>query len=117
MEKSLSKLLIGGVALAALMVLVGGIWYVTDYGQQRPDYSHFAPSPASYRAFSAVFEYIAEGQSQGIIQLGLLLLIATPVARVLFSLILFAKSRDYMYCGITAVVLGVLLYALLGTLP
>jgi len=52
---------------------------------------------------------------RAIIQLGLLLLIATPVARVLFSAIAFAIERDYMYVLITLVVLGILLYSLLGS--
>ena len=112
MEEKLGKLLIIGVGLAAVVVLAGGIWFLTDYSQQRPDYNHFRATPASYRSFSVVFQDIADGQSRGVIQLGLLLLIATPIARVLFSLILFARGRDYVYCAISAVVLGVLLFSL-----
>jgi uncharacterized membrane protein len=48
------------------------------------------------------------------IQLGLLLLIATPVARVAFSVVAFVLERDRMYVGITLLVLAVLLFSLLG---
>jgi uncharacterized membrane protein len=47
-------------------------------------------------------------------QLGLFLLIATPVARVVFSLLAFAIQRDHLYVGITLVVLAVLTFSLTG---
>ena len=40
--------------------------------------------------------------------LGLLLLIATPVARVAFSIVAFALEGDRLYVAITAVVLALL---------
>ena len=52
---------------------------------------------------------------QAIIQFGLLLLIATPVARVAFAAIGFAMERDYLYVVITLIVLVVLLYSLFGS--
>ena len=48
-------------------------------------------------------------------QLGLLLLIATPIARVMFSAVVFAIDRDRMYVGFTLLVLAVLLYSLFGS--
>jgi uncharacterized membrane protein len=114
MEQKLGRLLIIGVALAALVVLAGGVWFVSGYADQRPDYSHFHPTPASYHSLTSVFEEISEGQSRGIIELGLLLLIATPVARVLFAMILFAQARDFVYCGISLFVLAVLVFSLAG---
>ena len=47
-------------------------------------------------------------QGSGIIQMGLLLLIATPVARVVFSVFAFAVQRDSLYVAVTLVVLVVL---------
>jgi uncharacterized membrane protein len=44
--------------------------------------------------------------------LGLLLLIATPVARVAFSVIGFALEKDWMYVVITLIVLALLIYSL-----
>jgi uncharacterized membrane protein len=48
----------------------------------------------------------------GLIQFGLLLLIATPAARVVFSVAGFAIERDWMYVAITLLVLLTLLYSL-----
>jgi uncharacterized membrane protein len=52
---------------------------------------------------------------RGIIQLGLLFLIATPVARVAFAIYGFAAEGDRLYVGFTIIVLVVLLYSLVGT--
>jgi uncharacterized membrane protein len=48
-------------------------------------------------------------------QLGLLLLIATPIARVAFSAVAFAIEGDKMYVLFTLIVFGVLLYSLFGS--
>jgi uncharacterized membrane protein len=55
------------------------------------------------------------GQSRSIMQLGLLLLIATPIARVIFSVFAFAIEGDRMYVIFTLIVLTVLLYSLFGS--
>jgi uncharacterized membrane protein len=41
-------------------------------------------------------------------------LVATPVARVLFSLVGFAIQRDRTYVAVTLIVLAVLIYGLSG---
>jgi uncharacterized membrane protein len=55
------------------------------------------------------------GRGRGLIQLGLLFLIATPIARVGFSIVGFALERDRMYVIFTLIVLAILLYSLLGS--
>ena len=55
-----------------------------------------------------------ELSGRGIIQLGLLFLIATPVARVIFSIWGFAAERDRMYVVFTVIVLAILIFSLVG---
>ena len=47
-------------------------------------------------------------------QLGILVLIATPVFRVLLSAFAFWMQRDWIYVAITLVVLAVLAFSLLS---
>jgi uncharacterized membrane protein len=54
---------------------------------------------------------IATGDPATIIQLGILLLIATPVARVAFALVAFAIERDRLYVAVSLIVLAVLLFS------
>ena len=114
-EALIGLLLRTGVVLAATVVLVGGILYLTKYGDSKPDYRIFRGEPSNLRSIGGVFQDTTALHSRGIIQLGLLLLIATPIVRVAFSVAGFASERDWLYVGITLVVLGVLIYSLLSS--
>ena len=103
-EVIIGALLRTGVMLAATVVLFGAVVYLARHGSEVPNYTVFHGEPENLMGMSG----------RAIIQLGLLLLIATPVARVLFSAVAFAIERDYMYVFITLVVLGILLYSLFG---
>jgi uncharacterized membrane protein len=114
-EALIGLLLRTGVALAATVVLAGGIFYLTKYGDLKPDYRIFRGEPSDLRSIGGVLEDAISLHSRGIIQLGLLLLIATPIARVAFSVAGFASEHDWLYVGITLVVLGVLIYSLVSS--
>ena len=66
------------------------------------------------RTFAGILADIGQFRGRGIIQLGLLLLIATPVARVVFAIIGFALEKDRLYVVVAALVLGILLFSLFG---
>ncbi len=114
-EALIGMLLRTGVVLAAMVVLAGGVFYLTKYGDVKPDYRIFRGEPSDLRSIEGVVGDAISLHSRGIIQLGLLLLIATPVARVAFSVAGFASERDWLYVGITLVVLGVLIYSLVSS--
>ena len=115
-EQVVGGLLRTGVILAGLVVLVGGVIYLFRHGAQLPQYRVFHGEPAELRSLMGIVAEAAKLHGRGVIQLGLLLLIATPVARVMFSVFAFALQRDYLYVGVTLIVLVVLLYSLLGGL-
>jgi uncharacterized membrane protein len=111
-DEIIGRLLQAGVWISAAVVAAGGIWYLASGGTARPQYRHFQTISAALRSPVGVLASLAHPTPEAVIQLGLLLLIATPVARVLFSLAAFAVQRDRVYVIITAVVLVVLLYSL-----
>ncbi len=113
-EQTLGTLLRIGVLMSAALVLAGGIVYLIHYGKTFPDYRVFRGEPADLRSVSGIVEAAMALRSRGLIQLGLLLLIATPVARVVLSVFAFALERDYTYIAVTLIVLAVLLYSLAG---
>jgi uncharacterized membrane protein len=104
-----------GVSLSALIVLAGGLIYLARNGGSHPDYQVFRAEPSEFRTFAGIVRCAAEFRGRGIIQFGLVLLIATPVMRVLFSIWGFFEEHDRMYVVFTTIVLGVLLYSLLGS--
>ena len=113
-EEIIGDLLRVGVIIAASVVLLGGIIYLVRHGEEAPDHHVFLGEPAYLRRVSGIIAESRSFSGRGIIQLGLLLLMATPVARVIFSVAAFALQRDRTYVVITLIVLAVLGYSLLG---
>ena len=102
-----------GVITAAVIVLIGGVLYLVENGATVPPYHAFHGVSKHSDNLAGMARNIAALNSYGIIQLGLLVLIATPIVRVLFSVIAFALERDILYVVATLLVLGILLYSLL----
>jgi uncharacterized membrane protein len=113
-EQFIGRLLRAGVILSAVVVLVGGIVYLVRYGSIPADYGTFRGVPDGLDSVHGVVGGALELRSRWVVQLGLLLLIATPIARVGLSLAAFARQRDGTYVAITALVLALLLFSLLG---
>ena len=106
MDQIIGNLLRTGVVIAAAVVAAGGVWYLAVQGEMTADYRHFHAGTRGLRSLAPLTT------PQLVILIGLLILIATPVARVVFSLVAFALERDRVYMGITGVVLTVLVYSL-----
>jgi uncharacterized membrane protein len=113
-EQIIGTLLRSGVIIATVVVLTGGILYLIRYGATLPDYRVFRGEPADLRSLSGIVTDTLAFSFQGIIQLGLLLLIATPVARVVFSVLAFALQKDRTYVMVTLIVFAMLMYSLIG---
>ena len=113
-EQFVGNLLRAGVVLAAAITLLGGALYLARYGGARADYRVFAGQPAELRSVRSVVAGALALRGQWVIQLGLLVLIATPIARVAFALLAFARQRDGIYVAVSALVLAVLLFSLFG---
>jgi uncharacterized membrane protein len=113
-EQVVGNLLRAGVMVSALVVAVGGGVYLAHEGGQpaREHNAHvFKGEQRNLRGPLTIVAAAARGESDAIIACGLLLLIATPILRVLFSAIAFAGQRDRTYVAVTLIVLGVLLYS------
>lgn len=113
-EQIIGNLLRWGVIISAIVVQIGGIVYLIRHGWEMPRYAVFRGEPSDLRSIPGIVEGFFGLRGRSVIQFGLLLLIATPVARVAFSMVAFALERDRMYVVITAIVLGVLVYSLAG---
>jgi uncharacterized membrane protein len=113
-EEIIGDLLRAGVIIAASVVAFGGIVYLVRHGAAAPNYRVFLGEPVDLRGVSGIIADARSFNGRGIIQLGLLQLVATPVARVIFSVAAFALQRDWTYVVITLIVLAALSYSLLG---
>ena len=113
-ERILGTLLQSGVIISGLVVLVGGILYMLRYGHDPVHYEDFVAERESLRSLRDVGRTAMHGDARAMIECGLLLLIATPVARVLFSIIGFTLEKDRLYVVLTLIVFFVLIYSLFG---
>jgi len=116
-ERIIGALLQTGVLLSILVALVGMILYLGRDGRHVADFQIFRGEPFDLRAAPAIVGAAFAGRREAIIQLGVLILIATPIARVLLSLVAFALQRDRTYVVVTLIVLVVLLSGLFGVGP
>jgi uncharacterized membrane protein len=114
-DEWMGLLLRTGVILAAAVVFAGGIVYLVRHPEPVIDYRVFQSEPQNFRTIPGIVSAAKALSGRGLIQLGLLILIATPIARVTFSVFAFLYERDWKYVVFTLVVLGLLLYSLLGT--
>ena len=106
LEQLVGTLLRIGVVLAAAIVLAGGAWYLAVSAQAPVAYRQFQPSVRNLRALGEL------PPAEALILAGLLVLIATPVARVILALVAFALERDITYVICTLIVLVILLYSI-----
>lgn len=110
----ISTLLRVGVVASVALVLAGGIAYLAASGTDIPHYEQFRGQPATLSGVCGVVARAVRLDPLALIQTGLLLLILTPVARVVLSIVAFALERDRLYLVISAIVLAVLVFSLAG---
>lgn len=102
-----------GVVLSIVIIMIGIVTTFVrhpEYFSSRPELGALT-SPQTHfpNTFGDVIDGVRQGEGQAIIMAGLLVLIATPVARVALSVIIFIIARDRLYTAITATVLLILL--------
>lgn len=108
----MGRLLQAGVLLAATVVFAGGVLYLFAHAGERSNYRLFVAHPVGLRHPKALLKGIAAGDASAIIQLGILLLVATPICRVIFAVIAFVREGDRLYVAVSLTVLGVLLFGM-----
>jgi uncharacterized membrane protein len=113
-ENMISILLRLGVLISGSVVLAGGVYYLLRHGGDVETYRMFRGTAEADRILSQIVNGAIALRARSIIQLGLLLLIATPILRVAFSLVGFAFERDRAYVAIASIVLAVLLYSVIS---
>jgi uncharacterized membrane protein len=114
MERALGHLLRGGVLLAAAVVMAGGAVFLARHHGAQAGFKTFVGEPEDLRSLRGILSGVKAIKGRSIIQFGVLLLVATPIARVTFSAFSFVRERDWLYVALTAAVLALLLYGLVS---
>lgn len=110
----ISKLLRVGVLTAATITFIGGILFFIQHPGTIFAYDTFNSDSAWLRHPVIIVREAFAFKSRAVIQFGILILIATPVLRVILSLVGFTIEKDWVFVVITGIVAIVLLFSLLG---
>lgn len=111
-----AKLLRIGVISASVIALIGGLMYLAKHGGQTPEYHVFYGAPKDMRELPDILTGVLALKGRAIIQLGVVILLATPIIRIAFSVFAFAVERDRLYVFITLIVLAVIMVGIFGGL-
>ena len=111
-EQVIGRLLQIGVFTAAAVAIVGAILVLIQHGSAAPAFMEFGAAPDHLTSIAGILRGVREMRSESIVQLGIVLLIMTPMLRVAFTLVAFVLQRDRVYVAITTLVLALLVYGL-----
>lgn len=103
---------LGSLAIMAIGVVVGFLDGSLSGGRRELDVL-IDPDAGASHTLSVAWESLRSGGATGIMTLGLIVLVATPMVRVVASLIGYARSRDWIYLGLTAAVVTALAVSML----
>jgi uncharacterized membrane protein len=117
LERIVGALLRIGVIVSAVIALVGGTLYLAANSGVRVDYGVFHGEPLSLRRLPGIVTEAAALHPRGLMQLGIALLLGTPLMRVVLSALSFALQKDALYLVVTLMVFSILLFSLLGPHP
>jgi uncharacterized membrane protein len=115
MARAVGLVLQWGVVLAASITAVGGAVFLRLNGSEVPHFESFRGVPAPLSTIGGVLREARAGDGAALVQSGLLVLIATPVARVAMLFVGFARTRNWIYVVLSAVVLGALVAGVIQT--
>jgi len=113
LEIIIGNLLRAGVLLSAAIVAIGGALYLAQHDGQSVNYKTFSAGGPDTRTLAGIASSATHLHPEGLIALGLVFLIATPIARVVFAVIGFSMEHDRLYAFVSLIVLAVLLFSLM----
>jgi uncharacterized membrane protein len=105
-----------GVITSSIIAFIGGVIYLVKNGGNTPAYTEFVGAPAYVRHMPGILKRITQFDGIAIIQLGVVVLLATPIIRIAFSVLAFAMERDWLYVAITLIVLSVITFSIFSGL-
>lgn len=120
MNEVIGNVLRYGVLVSAGIIVLGTVLMVATNGLSDAKGSlSYDPSRVPHGTFDISLQGLLTGlaalQPFSIIELGAIVLIATPVSRVVISVIMFAARKDRLYVAITVAVLALLLFSIFVT--
>jgi uncharacterized membrane protein len=101
MNRTVYLVLVTGMILSFSIMIIGLVMYA------------ITPTEGTTLPLDKIVEGIVHGNPIAIIDLGIVILIATPFVRVMAAGLTFGQERDYRFVGISIFVLAMIILAVL----
>lgn len=108
LNRSVGNLLRLGVILSVITSLIGFVKLFMEGFEMPRKYKLLDMGTSSDKVWNHFWETLCKGEGMAIIQLGILMLIFTPLMRIIFALIGYLKEKDYVYVIISSIVLAIM---------
>ena len=108
LNRSVGNLLRLGVVLAVTTSIIGFVKLFLEGFEMPRKYTMLNMGTSSEKVWGHFWETLCKGEGMAIIQLGILMLIFTPLMRIIFALIGYLKEKDYTYVIISSIVLAIM---------
>lgn len=108
LNRSVGNLLRLGVILSVIISLIGFIKLFLEGFTMPKKYTSLDTGSSSEKVWGSFWTSLCKGEGMAIIQLGILILIFTPLMRIVFALIGYLKEKDYVYVVISSIVLVIM---------
>ncbi|RQP10218.1 MAG: DUF1634 domain-containing protein [Chryseobacterium sp.] len=107
LNQMVGNLLRAGVLLSVLVAVIGATLLAVK-GELSLPVSYGQPAETENR-FVSFWSELITGEPVAVLELGILILLFTPVMRVIFAIIGYAREKDYLYVAISTVVLAIII--------
>lgn len=108
----LGTLLRAGVIISMSIVLLGGVIFLVHNKGVLIDYKIFKPELSEFSSIVSIFKGVLTFRGDAIVQFGVLMLIFTPIARIVFAIFSFLIEKDYLYVIIGLIILSIITLSL-----
>lgn len=112
MQLLIGQVLKVGVLLSFAIVLIGGVMYLWQHGNEMVAFHTFINASPLEDSFVGIFQNIFNLSAVGIIQFGLLFLVLVQLIRVLLTVFWFVLLREWIFVIISVFILSVLIASL-----
>ena len=109
LKKISSRVLLIGIYSSTFFCCLGAILFLYKEGFNKTNWSQFDTSLTPFRSLKEAFGLIKTFDPIGIIELGLIILVLTPLLRVFFSIFIYYKQKDRLYTMISSLVFLILM--------
>lgn len=114
LHAKIGQCLLIGILISVVIVSIGGVYSLSLYGHESVYEQFFYTHKPEIGTLSDLFNAAYQLTPYGIVQLGVFALVLTQLLRVLLVGWYFAKSHDFIFTGISAIILLALIYSLFG---